>query len=203
MGVARKMAVASSGGFPYALEGAVSSDASALEGTVRNDAKPHRKGLSPTVRSLREGGAGAAKALVDNVRGQMTIELAVALPALLAVALLAANALTFFGQCAVFDRAAHQAVRVHAAAPAYGQATSTTCALVEADIRQALGDANIDVSVACSAAGRDVERYTATLSFSPSLFGYGLRSQVFGVQMPQLTHTTDYVVDSYKPGVIV
>ena len=152
---------------------------------------------------MKEEGVQAAKALVEDARGQMTIGLAAALPVLLAVALIAANALTFFGQCAVFDRAAHQAVRIHAAAPAYGQGTATTCALVEADIRQALGDANVDVSVACAAAGRDVERYTATLSFSPTLFGYGLRSQVFGVQMPHLTHTTDYVVDSYKPGVIV
>lgn len=146
---------------------------------------------------------GIARKMVADSRGQMTIELAAALPVLLAVALIAANALTFFGQCAVFDRAAHQAVRIHAAAPAYGQGTSTTCALVEADIRQALGDANVDVSVTCSSAGRDLERYTATLTFSPALFGYGLRSQVFGVQMPHLTHVTDYVVDSYKPGVIV
>lgn len=142
------------------------------------------------------------KRVVDS-RGQMTIELAAALPVLLVVALLAANALTFFGQCAVFDRAAHQAVRVHAAAPAYNQGSSATCALVEADIRQALGVANVDVSVACSAAGRDLERYTATLSLSPTLFGYGLRSHVFGVQMPHLTHVTEYVVDSYKPGVII
>lgn len=144
-----------------------------------------------------------AMELVAGVRGQMTIELAAALPVLLAVALLATNALVFFGQCAVFDRAAHQAVRVHAAAPAYGQGASASCALAEADIRQALGGANVEVSVTCSAAGRDLERYTATLVFSPSLFGYGLRSQAFGVQMPRLTHTTEYVVDSYKPGVIV
>ena len=146
---------------------------------------------------------GIARNWAMDSRGQMTIELAAALPVLLVVALLAVNALTFFGQCAVFDRAAHQAVRVHAAAPAYCQGVSTTCALVEADIRQALGDVNVDVSVACSAAGRDLERYTATLSFSPTLFGYGLRSQAFGVQMPHLVHTIDYVVDSYKPGVVV
>ena len=136
-------------------------------------------------------------------RGQMTIELAAALPVLLAVALIAVNALVFFGQCAVFDRAAHQSVRVHAAAPAYGQSAASSCALVEADIREALGGRNVEVSVSCSPAGRDLERFTATLTFSPTLFGYGLRSQVFGVQMPCLSHTTEYVVDSYKPGVNV
>lgn len=177
--------------------------AAASQCKVPNGAKTHRRELSPTIRCGSGRGAKVAKVLAGNARGQMTIELVAALPVLLVVALLAANALTFFGQCAVFDRAAHQAVRVHAAAPAYGQGTSSTCALVEADIRQALGGKNVDVSVACTSAGRDTERYTATLSFAPTLFGYGLRSHVFGVQMPHLTHTTDYVVDSYKPGVIV
>lgn len=136
-------------------------------------------------------------------RGQMTIELAAALPVLLAVALIAANALTFFGQCAVFDRAAHQAVRVHATAPAYGQGAGSSCALIEADIREALDGRGVEVRVSHSSAERDLDRYTATLTFYPTLFGAGLRSQVFGVQMPSLTHTTEYVVDSYKPGVIV
>ena len=141
--------------------------------------------------------------LIGDKRGQMTIELAAALPVLLAVALVATNAMTFFGQCAVFDRAAHQAVRVHAAAPAYGQGAATSCALAEADIKEALGASNVEVNVTCSSAERNLERFTATLVFSPTLFGCGLRSQVFGVQMPVLTHVTEYVVDSYKPGVIV
>ena len=64
-------------------------------------------------------------------KGQMTVELAVAMPVLIVVAVIAANALTFFAECAVFDRVAHEAVRVHAAAPAYGQGPGQSCALVE------------------------------------------------------------------------
>lgn len=138
-----------------------------------------------------------------NTTGQMTIELAAALPVLIIVAMIAVNAMTFFSECAVFDRAAHDAVRVHAAAPAYGQSPSQSCALAEADIRTALGDDNVVVSVTHANAERDLDRYTATLEFSPSLFGMGLRSRVFGVAMPRLVHTTSYVIDSYKPGVIV
>ncbi len=134
--------------------------------------------------------------------GQMTIELAAALPAMIAVALIASNALTFFGQCAVFDRAVHESVRVHAASPAYGQGPGQSCALVESDVRAALGS-NVEVSVSYAPAARDLDCYTATLSFSPTLFGAGLRSSAFGVSMPQLTHTTQYVVDTYKAGVIV
>lgn len=48
-------------------------------------------------------------------RGQMTVELAVVFPALLAVAVIAVNALLFFSECAAFDRVAREAVRLHAA----------------------------------------------------------------------------------------
>lgn len=140
--------------------------------------------------------------LARSARGQMTIELAVAMPVIIAIAVIAVNALTFFCQCAVFDRVAHEAVRVHAASPAYGQGASQSCALVEQDIRAVLDDSNIEVSVAYDSTGFDYDRYTATLEFHPTLFGLGLRSEVFGVAMPALSHTTAYVVDTYKAGVI-
>lgn len=136
-------------------------------------------------------------------RGQMTVELAVAMPVLIVVAVIAANALTFFAECAVFDRVAHEAVRVNAAAPAYGQGPGQSCALVEQDIRSVLDADNLDVSVSCGSVGFDCEQFSATLSFYPTLFGMGLRSEVFGVALPTLSHTTSYVVDVYKPGVVV
>ena len=146
---------------------------------------------------------GIARRLAKDSAGQMTIELAAVLPVALTVALLAVNALTFFGQCAVFDRVAHEAVRIHAASPAYRQGAAQSCALVEADIMAALGSENVDVSVSYSSAAFDLDCYTATLEYSPTLFGMGLRSQVFGVSMPRLIHSTDYVVDSYRAGVII
>lgn len=148
-------------------------------------------------------GMTKAGRLLFERRGQMTIELACAMPVLLIVALLTVNALTFFGQCAVFDRAAQSAICTYAASPAYGQGASQSCARIESAIRDAMGTPNVNVSVTCSGAGRDLERYVATLSFSPTLFGTGLRSHVFGVSMPSLTHTTQLVVDTYKPGVII
>ena len=135
--------------------------------------------------------------------GQMTIEMAVAMPALIVVAVIAVNACTFFYQCAVFDRVAHEAVRVYAASPAYGEGSGQACASVEQTVRSQLDDQNLDVSVAYAKVGADFDEYRVTLGFQPTLFGMGLRSEVFGVSMPQLEHTTSYVVDSYKPGVIV
>ena len=136
-------------------------------------------------------------------RGQMTIELAVAMPVLIIVAVIAVNTITFFADCAVFDRVAHDAVRVYAASPAYGQGADQSCALVEQDILAALDADNIDVAVSHGSVGFDFDQYTATLVFHPTLFGLGLRSEVFGVALPALSHDTAYVVDSYKAGVIV
>lgn len=136
-------------------------------------------------------------------RGQMTIELAVAMPVLIIVAVISVNALTFFADCAAFDRVAHDAVRVHAASPAYGQGPDQSCALVEQAIRAAVDRENIDVSVSHGTTGFDFDQYTATIVFHPTLFGLGLRSEVFGVPLPTLSHSTTYVVDSYKSGVVV
>ena len=134
--------------------------------------------------------------------GQMTIEVAVAMPVLIVVAVIAVNVMTFFSDCAVFDRVVHDSVRIHAAAPGYGQGVDQTCALVEQTVRSQLDDANLQVSVSHGITGADFDEYTATLEFFPTLFGRGLRSEVFGVALPHLTHTTRYVVDSYRAGVV-
>ncbi len=133
----------------------------------------------------------------------MTIELAVAMPVLVIVAVIAVNALTFFAQCAVFDRVANEAVRVHAASPAYGQGADQSCGLVEQDILEALNAANIEVSVSHGESGLGFERFIATLDYHPTLFGLGLRSEVFGVALPTLTHSSTYTIDVYKAGVVV
>ena len=135
--------------------------------------------------------------------GQMTIELAVAMPVLIAVMVIAANAMTFFVDCAVFDRVACEAVRVHAAAPSYRQGVDQTCSLVEQAVRSECAADNLEVSVSHSVVAFDFDEYTATLEYYPTLFGRGLRSGVFGVSLPHLTHNVRYVVDSYRAGVVV
>lgn len=138
-----------------------------------------------------------------GARGQMTVELAVALPALIVVAVIAVNALTFFGDCAAFDRVARDAVRVHAVSPAYGQGVEQSCALVRQEVEGTMGRDNLDVEVSHAAVGPDFDEFRATLSFSPTLFGMGLRSEVLGVPLPTLRHEAVYVIDAYKPGVIL
>ena len=140
---------------------------------------------------------------IRSQSGQMTIEVAVALPVLIVVAVIAVNAMTFFSECAAFDRLVHEAVRVHATAPAYRQGADQSCALVEQAVRGQLDADNLSISVAHGVTGADFDEYTATLEYYPTLFGLGLRSEVFGVSLPHLSHETRLVVDSYRPGVIV
>lgn len=146
---------------------------------------------------------GVALRRIRNRSGQMTVEVAVAMPILIIVAVIAVNVMTFFSECAVFDRVVHDAVRIHAAAPAYRQSVDRGCALVERTVRSQIDGANVRVRVSHGVTGADFDEFTATLEFYPTLFGRGLRSEVFGVSLPHLTHETRYVVDSYKAGVII
>lgn len=145
------------------------------------------------------GKAASARA----VAGQMTVELAVAMPVLIVVAMIAVNACTFFVDCAKFDRVAQEAVRVHAVTPGYKQTTSRSCDLIKQEVQAVMDASNLKISVSSSPAEYDFERFTATLEYEPTLFGLSLRSRVFGVELPRATHSTSVVVDVYKPGVIV
>ena len=118
----------------------------------------------------------------------MTVELAVALPVLVAVAAVAVNALLAFSECAAFDNAFRDAVRLNATSPAYGQGLEQSRAAVQSDLE--------------GASGGHV-RFTATLEVSPTLFGLGLKRSVFGVELPKLVHSAELAVDRYHPGVLV
>ena len=135
--------------------------------------------------------------------GQATVELAVALPVVIAVAVIAVNALLFFGECAAFDRVSSQAVRAYAASPAYGQDTQRSCALVKAALDRQFSESYLDVSVSAGNAGSGKVRFTSTLTFHPTLFGLGLKSRVFGVELPSLRHSSALAVSVYKPGVLL
>ncbi len=138
-------------------------------------------------------------------RGQMTVELAVMIPVLVAIAVIAMNAMLFFSECATFDRLARNAVRVFATSPAYGEDTSQSCAAALDAIEEGMGIADknyLEASVSVASESFGQKRFRATLRFTPTLFGMGLKSSVFGVSLPQLEHSTELVVDVYKPGVL-
>ena len=136
-------------------------------------------------------------------RGQATVELAVVIPVALIVAVVTVNALAFFGTCAAFDRTARQAVCIYGAAPAAGEGPTDAVAHIEETLRDAVGASNVSVSASVESTVLGLERYTARVEFMPTLFGLGLRSEVFGVRLPPLTHEVSLVVARYRPGVLL
>ena len=131
-------------------------------------------------------------------RGQMTVELAVMIPVLVAIAVIAMNAMLFFSECAAFDRLARNAVRAFATSPAYGEDSSQSCSAALGAIEEGMGIADKDyleasVSVASESFGQ--KRFRATLRFTPTLFGMGLKSSVFGVARPAWVHSAELVGD--------
>ena len=133
----------------------------------------------------------------------MTVEFVVAFPVMLAIAVIAVNAVLFFSECAAFDRLARQAVCTYAAAPGYGQGTAQAAASAEADLRQQFNRDYLDVSVSSQGHSPGYVRYTATLSFTPTLVGRQFSGSVFGVSITPLRHSTQLTLDPYKPGAIV
>lgn len=134
---------------------------------------------------------------VCDMRGQMTVEAAVVLPVMVALAFIVANALVFVGDCAAFDIVARDAIRLQADD---GWEGSQGAAEVRVRIEEGLSMEHESVEVACERAGSGHVRYTAKISFSPPF----LRgASVFGVSVPPLEHEVRFTVSPYRKGVVV
>ena len=134
--------------------------------------------------------------------GQMTVELCVVFPVLIVLAVIAVNALLFFGECAEFDRVGRSAVRTFAAVPSHGQESDAASAKVQSALEQSLANDNLEFEVSSSRDYRGYDEYVMTMTFHPTLFGMGLKEEVFGVPLPSLSHQTRLVVNPYKPGIL-
>ena len=70
-------------------------------------------------------------------------------------------------------------------------------------VEQAFDRPYVGTRVAVEGTAGGHARFTATIEFSPTLFGLGLKSSVFGVALPHLEHAVSLTVDPYKPGVLL
>lgn len=162
--------------------------------------KPRRDGL-PRGKPLKRISSKLSNKIAE-CRGQMMVELCVVFPVVIVIAVIATNALSFFGYCAEFDRISRNAVRTYATAPAHGQATDESVALVSNAVESAFDASNLQCEVTANKDYRGYETYDMTLKFTPTLFGLGLQTEVFGVSIPQLKHTSHLTVNPYKPGML-
>lgn len=138
--------------------------------------------------------------LRDN-HGQMMVELCVIFPVVMIIALIAFNTLVFFGDCARFDRLVHNGIRIAASSPSTSLANfdrigEDALAQVESEMQ---GD-NTEVSMTVSVTAENYLRYETELVYHPTLFGIGMRQEIFGVSLPNLTHRVEYTIDPYRAG---
>ena len=149
---------------------------------------------------------GRMRRAFSSESGQMMVELAVMMPVLIIVAVMAVNIVTFFSECAAFDRIACNAIRIQAASPSYGQDAAKSASLVEQTIDDAMRLSEkeyLDLAVSVSGRADGKNSFRATLLFAPTLFGMGLKSSIFGVPLPRIEHATELVVEPYRPGMLL
>lgn len=146
--------------------------------------------------------------------GQMSVELAVLMPVIVVVALVAYNLLRFVCACAMFDRVAQDAVLMHGVSPSGTQTSVVAVDQVRSSICDALKD-DPSCSVEVSAERVGGTGRGSLLSLSPSLtrFDCELRYKPWpsafvmaGVRYDApvfLRHARTLVVDRYRPGVVM
>lgn len=143
-----------------------------------------------------------AKRVLGERGGQMTVEFVVAFPVMLIIAVISINAILFFSECASFDRLARQCICVHAASPGYGQGRDQVVAAIQGELDESFDGEWLGVEVSASASSMGHVRYTAILSFQPTLAGRAFSRNVFGASISPLRHQVSMVIDPYRPGVI-
>ena len=107
--------------------------------------------------------------------GQVTVELAVVLPVVIVVAVIVVNAMTFFAECAEFDRVGRNAVRMCATSPSGSVELSRIAAEVESAVEESMALDADEVEVLARQVDSGHAAFELVLRFRPGLFGMGLR----------------------------
>ncbi|MGN0301810.1 MAG: TadE/TadG family type IV pilus assembly protein [Anaerotardibacter sp.] len=134
--------------------------------------------------------------------GQMTIEFVVVFPVLIVIALIGTNAILFLSECASFDRVFRQTVCLYGASPGYEQDSSQTIAKISHELQENFSHDFETVSVSSKATSGGLTTYEGQIELTPTLFGSGPLSSVFGVDFPKIKHVSQITIDVYKPGIL-
>lgn len=146
-------------------------------------------------------------------RGQMVVEMAVAIPVVIVMALVVVNLMRFVGSCARFDRVSLDAVLTQGVSPEGEQDMASGVASVESALAASMSDvSSCTVEVRAEPVMRDgrasvfslapaLTRFTCTLRFSPWPSHLSVGGIDAGVPL-QLVHERSIVVDRYRSGVV-
>lgn len=135
-------------------------------------------------------------------QGQMTVEFVVAFPVFIAIAIIGTQALLVFSECSMFDNAFRDAARIHGSSVGLGETNDQSIARIQQDIDQVITSSYSSCTVASITQGNHIV-FEGMLECRPTLFGIPLKSSLFGVTFPTITHHISIVIDPYKPGVLI
>jgi hypothetical protein len=150
--------------------------------------------------------------------GQMSVELALCIPVVLAVIAIVVNTMVYLDVSARFDRLAADAVRIEAVSPGY-EAYGTEAradkvrALLEKEFAAEADFVHIEVHASTGSDGSgsapagivgfslipELETYECTLYYSP----WGFKGSFFGVRFLETSRTRSYTIDPFRPGVLL
>ena len=162
----------------------------------------YRGGQRGCERMNGRGRLGQRRRFSRDWRGQATVEMAVVFPAVLILVVISFNAMNYLGICASFDRVFPQQVRVFAAAPRFGLNQGDAVANVQQALADKYAQECSNVSVVVSEDGWGNSVFQASFEYEPTFFGLQYRTNLFGVQIPTLSHRTSFALNCYRPGVI-
>lgn len=149
----------------------------------------------------------------DEELGQAAVEMAVLIPVIVVVALLAFNIMRYAELCARFDRIAPDAVLAHGVSPTGSSGELAGVDAVTEAIKKGMGDASCEVEVSTEdlsarGAGSAVltlaagtTRFTCTLGYTPWPASVSIAG--VGFQLPELAkHERSIVVDRWKAAIV-
>lgn len=142
------------------------------------------------------------KQYIKANEAQATVELCVMFPIILIIAVIMVNALTFFTKCASFDRSLQQIVSSLGTSIAYGENIQNFRSQIIAMLNDEFDNDFIEFEISVENQSGNHQTFDGILKMYPTLFGMGLRDNIFGVPLPSLNHHQKISIDVYKPGVI-
>jgi hypothetical protein len=143
----------------------------------------------------------------------MVVEMAVAVPIVIVMALVVVNLMRFVGACARFDRVSLDAVLTQGVSPEGEQDVASGVASVESALGASMSDlSSCSVEVRAESVGQGatanvfslapaLTRFTCTLRFSPWPTHLSVGGVDAGVPL-ELVHERSIVVDRYRSGVV-
>ena len=141
--------------------------------------------------------------LKKNKSGQMTVELAIVFPVLIVIAVVLVNALSFAGECARFDRVSRNAIRTQTSTPALSSSSRDLVISLQDELDLSFSANNEKIVVDLNKEEGGITTYECSLFWLPTLFGMGLKSEVFGVKLFELKHSIELSTDPHRSGDIL